>query len=142
MAVLTASIITSKGIEQSLFTKEELVEYLGPMLCSRAFPDAFKFSAVPELKTTSRLDMRNVLIALIYFSYYMNRNFYRGSNQIIYVAMLKCYFSALSTSKKNSIKSVFATYTPKGIEVLKSNLGKNPYIEEILSILKKHKLLH
>lgn len=140
--VLTAPISTGKGMEQPLFTKDELGKYLGAMFCSGAFPDAFKSSVEPELKTISRGDMRNVLIALMYSCYSLNRNFFRGSNQIMYVAMLKRYFSAFATSKIESTKSILATYTPKGMDVLKNSLDKNPHIDEMLSILKKHKLRH
>ncbi|TCC99756.1 hypothetical protein EZ449_21325 [Pedobacter frigidisoli] len=140
--VLTAPINTGKGIEQPIFSEEELEKYLGSMFYSGAFPDAFKHAGTLSQKTISRGHMRNVLIALMYSCYSLNRNFDRRSNQIMYVAMLKRYFSVFATSEIESIKSVFATYAPKGIDVLKNNLGKNPHVEEILSILKIHKLLH
>lgn len=140
--VLTAPIATAKGNEQAVFNGKELEDYVGAMFRSGAFPDAFKTIGNLAPKTTSRGDMRNVLIALMYSCYSLNRNFYRGSNQINYVAMLKRYFSVFSTSEIESTKSVFATYAPKGLEVLKNNLNINPHIEEMLSILKNHKLLH
>lgn len=140
--VLTAPIITAKGIEQPVFNKEELEKYLGAMFCSGSFPDVFKYWGGLSPKNTTRGDMRNVLLAIMYCCYNLNRNFYRGSNQVIYVAMLKRYFSVFATSEIESTKSVFATYAPKGIEVLKSNLDKNPHIEEMLRILKIHKLIH
>lgn len=140
--VLTAPIRTSKGTEQPIFNKDELEKYLGAMFSSGAFPGAFKPSVGLPAKTTSRGDMRNVLIALMYCCYNLNRNFYRGSNQITYVAILTRYFSVFSTSEIESTKSVFATYAPKGLEVLKINRDKNPHIEEMLSILKIHKLIH
>lgn len=140
--VLTAPITTAKGIEKPLFNKEELEKYLGAMFSSGAFPDAFKSWGELSPKSTSRGDMRNVLLALMYSCYSLNRNFYRGLNQITYVAMLKRYFLVFSTSEIESTKSVMATYALKGIEVLKNNLGKNPHVEEMLSILKIHKLIH
>lgn len=140
--VLTAPITTAKGIQQPVFTKEELENYVGAMFCSGSFPDAFKSSANLAPKTTSRGDMRNVLIALMYSCYNLNRNFHRGSNQTIYAKMLKRYFSVFATSETESTKSVMATYAPKGIEVLKNSIAVNPHIEEMLCILKNHKLLH
>jgi len=112
------------------------------MFSSGAFPDAFKTTPELPAKTVPRGDMRNVLIALMYCCYNLNRNFYRGTDQITYVAMLKRYFSAFATSEIESIKSVLATYAPKGIEVLKNSIDQNPHVEEMLSILKIHKLLH
>jgi len=140
--VLTEPINTSNGIEEPLFDSGELASYLGAMFCSGAFPDAFKAPSSLAPKVTSRGDMRNVLIALMYSSYNLNRNYYRGLNQMMYVAMLKQYFSVFGTAKIESTKSILATYTPKGIEVLKNSREKNPHIEEMLSILKKHKLRH
>ncbi|EEI89708.1 hypothetical protein HMPREF0765_4613 [Sphingobacterium spiritivorum ATCC 33300] len=140
--VLTAPISTAKGTEQPVFSRNELEKYLGSMFCSGAFPDTFRSHGWPTPKSISRGDMRNVLIALMYSCYCLNRKFHRGSNQIMYVAMLKRYFSVFGTSKLESTKSVMATYTPKGIEVLKNSIKNNPYIEEMLSILKNHKLIH
>lgn len=141
-SVLTAPISTSNGIEEPLFDKGGLTNYLGAMFCSGAFPDAFKPSGVLAKKVTSRGDMRNVLIALMYSTYNLNRNHYRGLNQMMYVAMLRQYFSVFGTAKIESTKSILATYAPKGIEVLKNSQDKNPHIEEMLSILKIHKLRH
>ncbi|WP_316814775.1 hypothetical protein [Pedobacter nyackensis] len=140
--VLTEPLTTRKGIEAPVFEKEELEKYLGAMFFSGAFPNDFKSSQILPQKVTSRGDMRNVLIALMYCCYNLNRNYYRGTNQITYVAMLKRYFSVFSTSEIESTKSVMATYAPKGLEVLKNNRDKNPHIEEMLSILKIHKLIH
>ncbi len=140
--VLTEPITTSKGIQQRIFQKDELENYLGTMFSSGAFPDVFKTTTELPVKTVPRGDIRNVLIALMYCCYNLNRNFYRGTNQITYVAMLKRYFSAFATSELESIKSVLATYAPKGIEVLKNSIDQNPHVEEMLSILKIHKLLH
>jgi len=78
----------------------------------------------------------------MYSSYNLNRNYYRGLNQMMYVAMLKRYFSVFGTAKIESTKSILATYAPKGIEVLKNSQDKNPHIEEMLRILKIHKLRH
>jgi len=142
MEVLTAPIVTAKGTQQAVFNNKELEKYLGAMFSSGAFPDAFKATPGLPIKTIPRGDMRNVLIALMYCCYNLNRNFYRGTNQITCVAMLKQYFSAFATSEIESIKSVLATYAPKGIEVLKNSIDQNPYVEEMLSILKIHKLLH
>lgn len=141
-SVLTAPINISNNIEEPLFDSGELANYLGAMFCSGAFPDAFNVSGSLAPKVTSRGDMRNVLIALMYSSYNLNRNYYRGLNQMMYVAMLKQYFSVFNTAKIESTKSILATYTPKGIEVLKNSRDKNPHIEEMLSILKIHKLRH
>lgn len=140
--VLTAPISTSNGVEEALFDKAELDNYLGAMFCSGAFPDVFKPSRQLVEKVTSRGDMRNVLIALMYSTYNLNRNYFRGLNQMMYVAMLKRYFSVFGTAKIESTKSILATYAPKGIEVLKNSQDKNPHIEEMLSILKIHKLRH
>lgn len=140
--VLTEPIITRRGIEQAVFNNQELEKYLGAMFCSGAFPNVFKFSSGLSPKATSRGDMRNILYALMYSCYTLNRRFNRGSNQMMYVMMLKKYFSVFATSEVESIKSVFSTYVTKGLEVLKNNIGKNQHIEEMLTILKKHQLRH
>lgn len=140
--VLTAPISISKGGEETVFDKAELEKYLGAMFCSGAFPDAFKQPSLLAPKTISRGDMRNVLIALMYSCYTLNRIYHRGLNQLMYAAMLKQYFSVFGTAEIESTKSILSTYASKGIEVLKNNLDKNPHIEEMLRILKIHKLRH
>lgn len=140
--VLTEPIITSRGTEQAVFNNEELEKYLGAIFCSGAFPDVFKFSSGLSPKATSRGDMRNILLALMYSCYTLNRRFNRSSSQMMYVVMLKKYFSVFATSEVESIKSVFSTYVTKGLDVLKNNLGENQHIEEMLAILKKHQLRH
>lgn len=140
--VLTEPISTNNGVEEPLFNKQELDKYLGAMFCSGAFPEVFKSSGLIAQKVSSRGDMRNVLIALMYSSYSLNRNFYRGLNQMMYVEMLKQYFSVFGTAKIASTKSILATYALKGIKVLKNSKNQNSHIEEMLSILKIHKLRH
>jgi hypothetical protein len=140
--VLTSPIKTSKGTEEAVFSKSELDQYLGVMFSSKAFPQELKQASSLPLKRTSKGDMRNVLIALMYSTFNLNRNYNRHANLINYAAMLHQYFTVFSTSEAESTKSVMATYAPKGFYVLKENLAENPHIKEMLSILKSHKLLH
>lgn len=59
-----------------------------------------------------------------------------------YVAILKQHFTVFSGSEAMSIKKTMATFNPKGMEVIKNSQSINPHVDEMLSILKKHKLLH
>ncbi|OKS85909.1 hypothetical protein [Mucilaginibacter polytrichastri] len=140
--VLTAPIKTKNGSEAAVFSTAELTGFLGSVFSSGAFPNAFKAHQPQAPMLTSKGDMRNVLNALMYASYNINREYNRSTNLVHYAAILKHHFSVFAGSGINSIKSVMATYSPKGIAILKGSSTDNPHIEEMLSILKKHKLLH
>jgi hypothetical protein len=139
---LTAPIKTKNGMEPPLFSAEELDTFLGTVFSSGAFPEVFKQSGplVPIL--TPRGEIRQVLNALMYNTYNLNRDHNRSANQSKYVSFLNRYFTGFARSGTDSITRVMAAESRKGIDVLKKSTTVNPYIEEILSILKKHKLLH
>ncbi|MGJ1234799.1 MULTISPECIES: hypothetical protein [Sphingobacterium] len=141
-SVLTEPIKTKNGIEAAVFSKTELQQFLGSVFSSGAFPDSLKTSDYTAAKITSRGDMRNVLNALMYATYNINREFNRSAGLIQYVTILKRYFAVFACSGTDSIKSVIATHAPKGLDILKDSISDNLHIEEMLQILKKHKLLH
>jgi hypothetical protein len=141
-SVLTKPVKTKNGIEAAVFSNTELLQFLGAAFSSGAFPDKLKASDYRAVKITSRGDMRNVLNALMYATYNLNREFNRSANLIQYAAVLKRFFAVFTGSETESIKSVIATHAPKGLEILKDSASDNPHIEEMLHILKKHKLLH
>lgn len=141
-SVLTEPIRTKNGIEAAVFNKTDLQKFLGAVFSSGAFPDSLKMADYTAVKVTSRGDLRNVLNALMYATYNINREFNRSANLIQYAAILKKYFAVFAGSGTDSIKSVIATHAPKGLDILKDSISDNPHIEEMLQILKKHKLLH
>lgn len=141
-SVLTEPIKTKNGTEAAVFSKTDLQKFLGTVFSSGAFPDSLKMADYTAVKITSRGDMRNVLNALMYATYNINREFNRSTKLIQYATILKKYFAVFAGSGTESIKSVIATHTPKGLDILKDSVTDNPHIEEMLQILKKHKLLH
>lgn len=141
-SVLTEPIKTKNGTEAAVFSKTDLQKFLGTVFSSGAFPDSLKMADYTAVKITSRGDMRNVLNALMYATYNINREFNRRAKLIQYVIILKKYFAVFAGSGTESIKSVIATHAPKGLDILKDSVTDNPHIEEMLQILKKHKLLH
>lgn len=141
-SVLTEPIKTKNGTEAAIFNQTDLQQFLGTVFSSGAFPNSLKMADYIAVKTTSRGDMRNVLNALMYATYNINREFNRSANLIQYVTILKKYFAVFAGSGTESIKSVIATHAPKGLDILKDSMNDNPHIEEMLNILKKHKLLH
>ena len=140
--VITAPLITSKGKQEAALSPTELVDFLGSAFSSKAFPETFKLPKNRFFKRTSKGDMRNVLNALMYSTYNLNHEYNRSANLIEYATILKLYFPVFSGSEAESIKSVMSTHTPKGMEVLNDSHSINPHIEEMIRILKKHKLLH
>ena len=140
--VLTAPMNTSKGKEEAALSNKELTDFLGSAFSSNAFPQILKRPENPFVKRTSRGDMRSVLNALMYSTYNLNHEYNRSVNQIEYVTSLKRHFPVFDGSKPESIKNVISTNALKGMKVIKESQPINPHIEEMLSILKKHKLLH
>lgn len=140
--VLTEPIKTKNGTEAAVFNKTDLEKFLGAVFSSGAFPNSLKPSDYTTAITTSGGDMRTVLNALMYATYNINRQFNRSANLIEYVTILKKHFAVFGGSGTESIKSVISTHAPKGIDVLKNSTSDNPHIEEMLNILKKHKILH
>ncbi|SDE94985.1 hypothetical protein SAMN05216464_11143 [Mucilaginibacter pineti] len=140
--VLTAPLNTKNGTEEAVFDAQQLAQFLGASFSSGAFPDALPFGKQTEIIKTSKGDMRNVLIALIFATYNINHEYNRGVTQMEYVGILKRHFSVFSGSGPVSIKNTLATFNPKGIKVIKNSQSVNPHVDEMLSILKKHKLLH
>ncbi|CAM4420802.1 hypothetical protein SAMN06265348_12241 [Pedobacter westerhofensis] len=140
--VLTAPMNTSKGKEEAALSNKELTDFLGSAFGSNAFPQILKRPENPFVKRTSRGDMRSVLNALMYSTYNLNHEYNRSVNQIEYVTSLKRHFSVFDGSKPESIKNVISANALKGMKVIKESQPINPHIEEMLSILKKHKLLH
>lgn len=141
-SVLTEPIKTKNGTEAAIFNQIELQKFLGAVFSSGAFPDSLKMADYTSVKITSRGDMRNVLNALMYATYNINREFNRSANLIQYATILKKHFTVFAGSGTDSIKSVIATHAPKGLDILKDSISDNLHIEEMLNILKKHKLLH
>ena len=86
--------------------------------------------------------MRGVLNALMFSTYNLNHEYNRSTNQIDYVTSLKRHFSVFDGSEPESIKSVISANASKGMKIIKESQPINPHIEEMLSILKKHKILH
>jgi hypothetical protein len=140
--VLTAPMNTSKGKEEAALSDKELTGFLGSAFSSNAFPQILKRPENPFVKRTSRGNIRSVLNALIYSTYNLKHEYNRSVNQIEYVTSLKRHFSVFDGSKPESIKNVISTNALKGMKVIKESQPINPYIEEMLSILKQHKLLH
>jgi hypothetical protein len=140
--VLTAPMNTSKGKEEAALSNKELTDFLGSAFSSNAFPQILKHPENPFVKRTSRGDMRSVLNALMYSTYNLNHEYNRSVNQIEYVTSLKRHFPVFDGSKPESIKNVISANALKGMKVIKESQPINPHIEEMLSILKKHKLLH
>jgi len=140
--VITAPLNTSKGKQESALSTTELTDFLGSAFSSKAFPETFKLPKNRFFKRTSRGDIRNVLNALMYSTYNLNHEYNRSANLIEYAIILKQHFPVFSGSEAESIKSVMSTHTPKGMEVLNDSQSVNPHIEEMIRILKKHKLLH
>lgn len=140
--VLTAPMNTSKGKQGAVLSDSELTDFLGSAFSSGAFPQTLKRPENPFVKRTSRGDIRSVLNALMYSTYNLNHEYNRSTNQIDYVTSLKRHFSVFDGSEPESIRSVISTTASKGMKVIKESQPINPHIEEMLSILKKHKLLH
>jgi len=140
--VITAPINTSRGRQEAALSATELIDFLGSAFSSKAFPETFKLPKNRFFKRTSKGDMRHVLNALMYSTYNLNHEYNRSANLIEYAIILKQHFPVFSGSEAESIKSVMSTHTPKGMEVLNDSQGVNPHINEMIRILKKHKLLH
>jgi len=140
--VLTAPMNSSKGKEEATLSDKELTDFLGSAFSSVAFPQILLCPEYPFVKRTSKGDMRNVLNTLMYSTYNLNHEYNRSVNQIEYVTSLKRHFPVFDGSKSESIKNVISANALKGIKVIKESQSINPHIEKMLSILKKHKLLH
>lgn len=140
--VLTAPIKTKNGIQDAVFNVQELNQFLGSAFSSGAFPEAFKTGNEYMEKRTSKGDMRSILNALMYVTYQLNHEHNRSANLIEYASSLIQHFPVFSGSKPESVKSVLATHTPNGMKVLKDSQSVNPHVEEMISILKKHRILH
>jgi hypothetical protein len=140
--VLTAPMNTNKGKEEAALSDKELTDFLGSAFSSGAFPQTLKRPENPFVKKTSRGDMRGVLNALMFSTYNLNHEYNRSTNQIDYVTSLKRHFSVFDGSEPESIKSVISANASKGMKIIKESQPINPHIEEMLSILKKHKILH
>ncbi|WP_222539236.1 hypothetical protein [Pedobacter polysacchareus] len=140
--VLTAPIKTKNGVQDAVFNVQELNQFLGSAFSSGAFPEAFKTGNEYVEKRTSKGDMRSILNALMYVTYQLNHEHNRSANLIEYASSLIQHFPVFSGSKPESVKSVLATHTPNGMKVLKDSQGVNPHVEEMISVLKKHRILH
>lgn len=140
--VITAPMITSRGIQEGALSATELIDFLGSAFSSKAFPEAFILPKNRFYKRTSKGDIRNVLNALMYSTYNLNHEYNRSANLIEYATILKQHFPVFSGSEVESIKSVISTHSLKGLEILNDSQSVNPHIYEMIRILKKHKLLH
>lgn len=140
--ILTAPLVTKNGKEEAIFDTDQLSKFLGASFSSGAFPDAFTPYDKDLNKRTSKGDMRQVLNALMYATYNVNHEYNRKVTQTEYVGILKRHFTVFSGSEPMSIKNTMSTNNPKGLEIIKNSKLVNPYVEELLNILKKHKLLH
>lgn len=142
--ILTAPIRTKNGWKTPVLEKSHMEQFLGASFQSGGFPYAFdnQGPAPMEQIKSSRGDMRNVLLALMYTTFNLNRDHNRGNILIDYVAILKAMFSVFSNSTEESLKSSISAHSAKGLEVLKRSTDTNPHIEKTLNILKKHKILH
>lgn len=138
--VLTAPIITKDGTQDAIFSMEQLTQFLSSAFSSGAFPETFITGQQPFKKRTSKGGMRSVLNALMYATYRLNDEHNRSANLIEYATSLLYHFPVFSGSTAESIKSVISTEKRKGIKLIIKSLSVNPYVEEMLNILKKHKI--
>lgn len=138
--VLTAPMKTKDGIQDAVFSAKQVKGFLGSAFSSGAFPEAFKPGKKPFKERTPKGDMRMVLNALMYATFRLNDEHNRSVKLIEYATSLIQHFPVFSGSTAESIKGVITNEARKGMEVLKKSLSVNPYIEEMLSILKKHKI--